>query len=454
MDYKIQSENDKNEKGKKIIKYIIFFILVLALMAVSFGAGLYLPGRFEIVKGMAKNEAIYLGKVTGIYSKAPEEFIKKLESTEFSVGNGSNGQNNLANNEILVHDVSFDLFWDAWDLLKKEYVDKDKLNEKEMFYGAIKGMVEATKDPYTVFMDPKLSQEFAESFSGTFEGIGAEIGIRKDIVTIVAPLPDSPAEKAGLKAGDKIYGINGESTSGFSIEEAVRKIRGPKGSEVKLMISRDGLEKAKEIKIIRDVILIKSVKTELRGDKIFVIKITGFNDDTEALFEQAVNEAVKANPKGIVLDLRNNPGGYLDTAVAVASEWVKEGIIVTEEFSKDKKNEFKSNGKARLKDYPTVVLVNQGSASASEIVAGALQNSANIKLIGMKTFGKGTVQTIEDLKDGSSIKITVAKWLTPKGNYINEKGINPDIEVDLTEDDANKGKDPQTEKALELLGKK
>lgn len=430
MQYNIEQRKIIGAESEKrsLFKKIALAVLILILMAVSFGAGIYLPGRYEVMKDLAKKETVYLGKVLGKYSQPKPG--------------------------VLAQDVNFNLFWDVWDTLKREYVDKEKLNEKEMFYGSLKGMVGSTGDPYTVFMDPKSSQEFAESFTGSFEGIGAEIGIRNEIVTIISPLAGSPAEKAGLKAGDKIYAINGESTAGFSIEEAVRKIRGPQGTQVTLTISRDGMEKAKDVVIKRDVIVIKSVKTELKDNKIFVIQISSFNDDTKGLFEEAVNKAIKINPQGVILDLRNNPGGYLETAVDIASEWIEKGIVVTEEFSSTNKNEFESRGRARLKDYPTVVLVNQGSASASEIVAGALKDYGKAKIIGMKTFGKGSVQTVDDFQDGSSIKITVAKWLTPKGNYINEQGINPDIEVDMKQEDYDKGADPQMEKAIEELGSK
>lgn len=430
MQYIIKNDLTVKEvsgKKKRVIKKIALIFLVLVLMAVSFGVGIYGSGKNEVIKEMAKTEAVYAGKVLKLYGEPKPN--------------------------LLTQDVNFNLFWDVWDTLKREYVDKEKLNEKEMFYGAIAGMVASTKDPYTVFMDPKISTEFEESLTGTFEGIGAEIGIRNDVLTIIAPIEDSPAEKAGIKAGDKVYAINDESTTGISVEEAVRKIRGPKGTEVKLTISRDGLEKAQEIKVTRDVIVIKSVKTELREDNIYVVKVSSFNDDTGALFDEAVNDIIKKNPRGVVLDLRNNPGGYLETAVRMASEWIDEGVVVTEKFSESEKNDFSAKGKAGLKDYKTVVLVNQGSASASEIVAGALQDYGKAKIIGMKTFGKGSVQTVEDFKDGSSIKITVAKWLTPKGHYINEQGIKPDIEVEMAEKDFEEGKDPQMDRAVEELKK-
>ena len=303
-------------------------------------------------------------------------------------------------------------------------------------------------------MDPKIAKEFSNDLAGTFEGIGAELGKKNDIITIVAPLAGMPAEKAGLQAGDQIYAVDGESTAGLTIDEVVNKIRGPKGTKVTLTIFRKGFEKTEDITIIREMIIVKSVKTKISEDGIFIITITNFNDDTSDLFKQAVAEAVSKNPKGIILDLRNNPGGYLETAIDVASEWIDEGIIVSEQFSQEKKNEYKNRGLARLKNFPTVVLVNQGSASASEIVAGALKDYGKATIVGMKTFGKGSVQTLEDMDDGSSIKITVAKWLTPKGYNINDQGITPDIQIDLTLEDYNADKDPQINKAIEILNKK
>src|SRR3989338_2355655 len=301
-----------------------------------------------------------------------------------------------------------------------------------MFYGALKGLVESSGDPYTVFMEPKLAKEFASDLAGTFEGIGAEIGKKNDIITIVAPLSGMPAEKAGLKSGDKIFAINGRPTTGMAVDEAVSLIRGPKDTEVVLTIFREGFEKAQDFKITRQVISVKSVKTLMRDDKIFVITVANFNDDTSDLFRQAVQLAVEKNPKGIILDLRNNPGGYLETAIDVASEWVDDGVVVTEQFSPEKKDEYLNRGRARLKDFLTVVLVNQGSASASEIVACALKDYKKATIVGKKTFGKGSVQALEELQDSSSVKITVAKWLTPNDLNSNGQGIEPDIEVDFT----------------------
>jgi carboxyl-terminal processing protease len=389
---------------------------------------MYWAGKSEIGRDLARKEVVFLGKVTHQYSE-PE--AGKLSQ-----------------------DVDFNLFWEVWDELKTQYVDKDKLNDKKLFYGALKGMVAAVGDPYTVFMNPKLAHEFKDDLAGTFEGIGAEIGIKNDVLTIIAPLPDMPAEKAGLRAGDKIYAINGESTAGITIDEAVRKIRGPKGTQVTLTIYRKGFDETKDITITRGTIVVKSVRTDRikqNGKEIFKVKITNFNDDTLDLFNQAVHNIINLNPDGIILDLRNNPGGYLDTAIEIASEWIEDGTVVIEQFSPENKNEYLARGRARLKSYPTVVLVNKGSASASEIVAGALQDYQKAIIVGEQTFGKGSVQTLETLEDGSSLKITVAKWLTPKGKCINEKGITPDVEVNYTKEDYDNDRDPQLNMAIKLL---
>lgn len=347
----------------------------------------------------------------------------------------------------------FGLYWEVWDAIKSNYVEKNILKDKDLFYGSLEGLAQATKDPYTVFMDPKETKEFSDDLAGTFEGIGAEIGMRNEIVTVIAPLDGMPAQKAGLRAGDKIYAIDSKTAIGLTVDEAVKKIRGKKGTKVVLTIIR-GTEKPKDLTITRDLIVVKSVKTEMRADGIFVIKVSNFNDDTESLFNQAVNQVLLKNPKGIILDLRNNPGGYLETAVSLASEWIEAGPVVAEQFNGNRRNEYPSNGRARLKNIPTVVLVNGGSASASEILAGALRDYKKATMVGETTFGKGSVQTIRDLSDGSSLKVTVAKWLTPAGDFINDKGIKPEIEIKMTTNDIEKNLDPQFNKALEILKKK
>ncbi|MEI8361067.1 MAG: S41 family peptidase [bacterium] len=357
----------------------------------------------------------------------------------------------LYKNKQLSNDANFQLFWDAWDLMKRDYVKSDKLTDKDMMYGAIRGLVASAGDPYTVFMNPTEAESFDNDMAGTFEGIGAEIGIKNDRLVVIAPLPDTPAEKAGIRAGDKINAINGEITLGMSTDIAVKKIRGARATEVKLNVTHLGEDKGVEIKIIRGVIIVKSVKTELRKDGIYVITVSNFNNDTEDLFAKAVDDVVAKKPKGLILDLRNNPGGYLDTAISMASYWVESGVIVSEKFSDGKIKAYETVGSPRLKNIKTVVLINQGSASASEIVSGALQDYGKATLIGKQSFGKGSVQALETLKDGSSIKVTVAQWLTPKGNNITEKGITPDKVIDLTPKDFNDNKDPQLSEALKIL---
>jgi len=345
----------------------------------------------------------------------------------------------------------FNLYWEVWDQLKRDYVDKNKISDEEMFYGSLKGLAESVNDPYTIFMDPEETREFANDMSGTFEGIGAEVGMRNDIITIIAPLAGMPAEKAGLRAGDRIYAIDGESTLGMNVDEAVKKIRGDKGSEVILTVIRDGEDRPLEISIIRGVIVVKSVKSEMLDNDLLLITISNFNDDTLSLFRDTLQTALLNNPKGIILDLRNNPGGYLDTAVAVASAWVPEGPVVVEQFGEGRREEYFALGGAPLQSIKTVILINGGSASASEIVAGALRDYKKATLVGEKTFGKGSVQGLRDLSNGSSLKVTVAQWLTPGGDYINDKGIEPDIAVELTMEDVNAERDPQLDKAIDLI---
>ena len=354
--------------------------------------------------------------------------------------------------EIEEEKLDFNLYWEVWDSVKTNYVDKIKVSDKELFYGSLKGIAESTGDPYTIFMDPEETKEFSDDLAGTFEGIGAEIGLRNDITTIIAPLDDTPAQKAGLRSGDKVYAVNDEPTIGLTINEVVRKIRGPKGTAVKLTIIR-GNEKPFDIEIIRGTIIVKSIKTEMRNDGIFVLRISNFNDDTESLFNQAVDEILEKKPKGIILDLRNNPGGYLDTAIQIASEWIEEGPVVAEQLNDNRRNEYPAIGLARLKDFKTVVLINGGSASASEILAGALRDYDKAELVGETTFGKGSVQALKPLSDGSILKVTISKWLTPAGDFINDKGIDPDIKVELTMDDVNHDLDPQFDKALEIIKK-
>lgn len=410
-------------------------------------------------------------------------------------------QNVISQRSQPSEEVDFDLFWEIWNLIKEKYI-KRPIDETKLFQGALSGMVKSLEDPYSIYLEPEIAKKFVQELAGNFEGIGAEIGIRAGRLTIVAPLADSPAEKAGLRAGDKIYFIDDYDTTDIALDYAVSLIRGQKGTKVVLTILRDGLKEPKKITIVRDVIEIKSIEWKMLNEnakcqmpnvplaselwragkyQIAYLKISHFNEDTEKDFKKAALEILKKNPKGIILDLRNNAGGFLETAIRVASYWIEDGVVVIEDRgvisgSADSENpeknegdkkkvqqeilsnnrlplrkDYQSQGQAFFKDLKTVVLINQGSASGSEIVAGALQDYGKAILVGKKTFGKGSVQELDILKDDSAVKITVAHWLTPKGRLIEEQGILPDVEVELTEKDFETDKDPQLDKAIDLL---
>jgi len=349
--------------------------------------------------------------------------------------------------------ADFSTFWRAWDLIEKNY--DGKLDYTKMVNGAIEGMVKAVGDPYTAYMSPEDSKRLEDDLSGVISGIGAEVGIRDNKLVVIAPIDDSPAKKAGILAGDQISEIDGTDTTSMDVNEAVSKIRGKEGTVVKLKITRNGV--SKEYDITRAKITIKSVKSEIKNNNIGYISISRFDSETTQELRTAINDLQAKNVKKVVLDLRDNPGGYLDESVTVASEFLKSGIIVTEK--KDtllgKKSEYKATGKGLLtgEDVKIVVLVNNGSASASEIVAGAIKDYKRGTLVGEKTFGKGSVQEIENLSRGSKLRITIAHWYTPNGVNIGKQGIQPDIEVKMSEADYNAGKDPQLDKALEILNK-
>ncbi|MEK7549327.1 MAG: S41 family peptidase [Patescibacteria group bacterium] len=348
--------------------------------------------------------------------------------------------------------IDFSVFWEAWQMIKDKYVKADELDSQNLVYGAVRGLIGSLEDQNSVFMEPSDAKKFNEDIAGEFSGIGAEIGIRNDQLVIIAPLKETPAEKAGLKPMDKILKIGDKSTDGLIVDEAVKLIRGLKGTTVILTVLRQNWDKPKEIPIIRDTIQIPTLDWEIKDDNIAYFRLYNFYEQAPLLFYQAVVKTSLSAPKGIILDLRNNPGGYLEASVNLAGWFLEKGeIVVSEKFRSGEKQDFKSYGSGFLKDLPIVVLINEGSASASEILAGALRDNRGVKLIGKKSFGKGTVQELQTLKDGSMVKITVAYWLLPKGHQIEKNGLVPDYEVDLTEEDIKAEKDPQLEKAIEVL---
>ncbi|PIR44220.1 hypothetical protein COV23_00985 [Candidatus Wolfebacteria bacterium CG10_big_fil_rev_8_21_14_0_10_31_9] len=369
------------------------------------------------------------------------------------------GVSNSATNQD--KSVDFNLFWEAWKALKDKYVDSDSISNQNLINGAISGLFEATTDPYTVFMPPQEAKSFTEEISGQFGGIGIEIGIKNNQLTIIAPLKNTPAEKAGLQAGDEIFKINKLSSSGISTDEAVKNIRGSKGTKVTLLIMRQGWNEPKEFTIIRDIILIPTLDSKFlntngkedENGKILYIQLFNFYEKAPALFYDAVLKSALSSPEGIILDLRNNPGGYLEASVDIAGFFLNRGdVVVGEKFrSGEQENMTTTFSIPLIKNIPTVVLINKGSASASEILAGALRDNRNIKLIGEKSFGKGSVQEVDSISNGSLMKITIAHWLTPNGTVIDKNGLVPDYEVKISEEDIKNKKDTQLEKAVEVL---
>ncbi|MBI2623866.1 MAG: S41 family peptidase [Candidatus Liptonbacteria bacterium] len=349
-------------------------------------------------------------------------------------------------------DADFGTFWEAWETIDEMYLKAKDVKSSDRVHGAVSGLVGALNDPYSLFLKPGDSTQFEDDIRGNFGGVGAELGIRKNQLLIIAPLKNTPASRAGLRGGDAILRVNSTSTEGISIDEAVRMIRGKEGTEVKLMIARDTWEKPREIKLTRERITVPTLDSEMKDGDIAYIQLYSFNGNAGSLFYQAVAEASTRGVRGLVLDLRNNPGGYLEAAVNLAGWFLSRGtLVVSEEGRTGIMDQLRANGNAALAEFPVVVLINEGSASAAEILAGALRDNRRIKLIGTQSFGKGTVQQLTDLRDGSSLKLTIAHWVLPSGTVLEGKGLVPDIEVKLTDEDIEKKRDPQLEKAIEVL---
>ncbi len=350
-------------------------------------------------------------------------------------------------------DINFSLFWQAYNKLQEKFVDKDRIDKQEIIYGAISGMVKSLDDPYTVFFPPQDTKRFVEDVKGVFEGVGMVIDIKKGQLQVVAPLEGTPAQKAGLLAGDKILKVDDDSTADITLKEAVNLIRGPRGTDVVLTIYREDWQESKEITVTRGVIEIPSLRWELlENDSIAYIELYQFSQKAGFDFRNTVLEILDTSAKKIIIDLRDNPGGYLEIAQNIAGWFLEKGeLVVVEEFGDGTKIEYKADGNPAFLDYEIAVLINKGSASGSEILAGALRDNRNIPLIGEKSFGKGSVQELVELRKGSSLKITVAKWLTPKGYLITEVGLEPDIEVKMTSEDYEEDRDPQLNKAIEVL---
>jgi len=368
----------------------------------------------------------------------------------------------IVNNELASTSEPIDMapFWEVWKLLDEKYVNTQKstttatTTAQDRIWGAIQGLTNSLGDPYTVFMPPEEAKEFEEDINGNFEGVGMEIGIKDKVLTVVSPLKGSPAEKAGLLTGDKIIMIDDKPSADLSADQAVKLIRGPSGTVVKISVLRGTNTKAIEFKITRAMIDIPTLKTEVKDD-VFIISLYNFYAQADTEFQQALNEFIKSNKHKLILDLRGNPGGYLSSSVNMASWFLPLGKpVVREDFG-----DGRSDHVYRSKGYDIfthklkmVILVDGGSASASEILAGALQEYGKAKLVGEKTFGKGSVQELVYVTDNTSLKITIAKWLTPLGKSISDGGLTPDFIVKITEADLKTKTDPQMEKAIQVLG--
>ena len=401
-------------------RYTIVTIICFAALGASYGAG-FMRGRL-----------------------AQEDPFPVVTPVQITVNEGSGKPT----------DLDLTPLWESFKALRERFVDQSKIDVTRMLYGAIGGFVSSVGDPYTVFVAPQDQQKFVEDLQGSFGGIGAEIGVRKGVLLVIAPLEDSPAKKAGIKAGDRILKIDDTFSTDLSLDEAVSRIRGEVGTVVRLLILPENKEEPKDISVTRQTIVVPSLKYEVQ-DGIGIVRLLNFNADAAQAFGERVREIRQLPQKKLIIDVRDNPGGFLDVSQDIASWFLPRGEVVVYEVDQGgNRLPFVSKGYRGLEDFRVVVLMNKGSASASEILAGALRDGRGAKLVGEKSFGKGSVQELVDLSDGSIMKITVAKWVTPNGTSINDEGLQPDIAVampeDVSEDDAD-AKDPQMQKALELL---
>jgi len=345
----------------------------------------------------------------------------------------------------------FSPFWEAWDIVHRQYVEQP-VDDVALMQGAIRGMMEALGDEQTYYMNPEMYKTETLSLQGEYEGIGAHVDMEGEYLTIVSPMAGSPAEQAGLHPGDKVIAIDGQDMTGIPPEEVRLKVLGPEGTQVKLTVQREGESEPLEFVITRARITIRSAEGKMLENGIGYIDINTFGDRTTQELRAALEEVMAQNPRGLVVDLRNNPGGYLTTAIEVSSEFIEEGIIMYEQYGDGKRDQYEASGKGQATNVPIVVLINSGSASASEILAGALQDYERAKLVGVQSYGKGSVQNRVPLSnDQGAARVTIAKWLTPEERAIDGVGLAPDVYVEMSVEDFQAGRDPQLDAAVETL---
>ncbi len=351
--------------------------------------------------------------------------------------------------------VDFSVFWEVWRELERNYLEEGDLDYQAMVYGAVSGMVQSLGDPHTTFFSPQGAQDFQQQLSGEYQGVGMIVGVKDEQLTIISPFKDSPADRAGLQSGDKIIEIGGVYTKNLSIDEAVTLIKGEEGTTVDLLIQRAHWSQARLITITREIVEIPTLEWEMKEDKIALVKIYHFNDILNREFKEAAFDILKSEADSIILDVRNNPGGYLEVAQDIAGWFLEKGeVVVWEDEGEDREQQaYNSAGPGSFKSFPVVVLINGGTASGAEILAGALRDQRGVQLVGETSFGKGSVQKAVILSDGSYLKVTVAKWLTPNGTTISEKGLEPDvpIENEVEENGEIIINDYQLEKAIEII---
>jgi carboxyl-terminal processing protease len=342
-------------------------------------------------------------------------------------------------------------FWEAWNFVHEQYVDQP-VDDVKLMQGAIRGMMDTLGDKHTYYMEPRVYKSETAFLQGSYEGIGAYVDPTGDYLTIVSPIEGTPADKAGLKAGDQVIAIDGQDMTGIDPEEALQKVLGPKGTQVTLTVAREGEQEPLEFAITRDEIVIRSAEGKMLEDGIAYVDINTFGENTTAQLRETLDELMPQNPQGIIIDLRDNGGGYLSTAVEVASEFIDRGVILYEKYGDGRRDEYKALENGHATNIPIVVLINKGSASASEILAGALQDYGRAKLVGVISYGKGSVQILQPLSnEQGAARVTIAKWLTPHERAIDGVGLTPDVNVEMTDEDFEAERDPQLDAAVETL---
>ncbi len=418
---------------KNFLVGLLVFLLALALMTATFSAGfvtgrtLTLPNWFPVaLQPVLENSANLIRPPTSSLETGTPEELKQL----------------------------FRPFWQAWDMVHAFYVDQP-VNDELLMRGAIRGMMDSLGDPHTSYLDPAMFEATNAHLQGEeYEGIGAWVDITQDYLTIISPMPGSPAEKAGLRSGDKVIAIDGADMTGMDGEAVRQKVLGPKGSTVTLTILREGSSETFDVKVVRAPIVVPTVSGEILDGDIAYIQLYTFGDTTAKDLRSTLDKLLAQKPQGLILDLRNNGGGYLDTAIDIVSEFIDKGIVMYEVYGDGRTETFEAKPGGHATKIPMVVLINEGSASASEIVAGAIQDRGRGYLVGVTSFGKGSVQTYSELVDNQgAVRITIARWLTPDHRQIAGHGLNPDFPIEITEQDLADGIDSQLQKAIEVLTK-